>query len=151
MAGRSAALAADPCVGRTRRAVMKGNRVLSFLQMGDERPSYRPAEIITERQAENGIASQNPEHIRLALIDGSRCLSSAWTLRTAPGLAAHEHSGVRWAAMFALDMARGGWLRLAGDDFFELVRLVEARAADDADASVRSMAAQTLVDLIGDV
>lgn len=115
--------------------------------MDAEKPIFRPAQVVSEAEADAAIGSGDPERIRLALIDGSRCLPDTWAMRHAPELAAHPDAGVRWAAVFALDQARAGWVpALRGD--FELIFLLERLAAQDPEASVRSMVATVFADVI---
>jgi len=72
-------------------------------------------------------------------------------MRHAPRLASHSDAGVRWAAMFAIDVTRGAWRDLTAEDFFDLVRLVGRVAAEDSEAYVRFMAAEVLTDIIFDL
>jgi hypothetical protein len=115
--------------------------------MDPEKPKFRPAQIISEAEADTAIGSGDPERIRLALIDGSRCLPDAWAIRHAPGFAAHPDAGVRWAAVFALDQARAGWVPALRDDF-ELIFLLQGLSGDDPDADVRGMVATLFGDVI---
>jgi len=115
--------------------------------MDPEKPTFRPAQVVSEAEAGAAIGSGDPERIRLALIDGSRCLADTWAMRHAPALAAHFDAGVRWAAVFALDHARAGCVPALRDDF-ELIFLLERLAAQDPDASVRGMVATVFADVI---
>jgi len=111
------------------------------------KPKFRPAQVVSEADADAAIASGDPERVRVALIDGSRCLPGEWTMRHAPALALHSNANVRWAAVFALDQARGSWVPALRDDF-ELIFLLEGLAAKDPDADVRGMVATVFGDVI---
>ena len=115
--------------------------------MDAEKPKFRAAQVVSEAEADAAIRSGDPERIRLALIDGSRCLDDRWTMRHAPELAVHPDAEVRWAAVFALDQARAGWVPALRDDF-ELIFLLERLAAQDPDAGVRGMVATVFADVI---
>ena len=111
------------------------------------KPTFRPAQIISEAEGDAEIESGDPERMRLALIDGSRCLADEWTMNHAPSLLDHPDSGVRWAAVFALDQARSTWVPALRDDFqfiFELERLAE----HDPDPHVRGMTMTLFVDMV---
>jgi len=116
-------------------------------RVSDEKPVLRKAQVITEEHGDAAMASQDPERMRLALIDGSRCLPGEWALRHAPKLIEHEHAGVRWAALFALDFVRSEWLATDRAEISELLHAVEAIASGDPDESVRHMAATVLGDV----
>lgn len=115
--------------------------------MSEPKPSFRPARQITESEGDEAVSSGDPERIRYALIDGSRCLDDAWALRHAWALATHSDSGVRWAAVFAIDQARSTWVPSLVDDF-EPIHVLDRLASNDSDASVRGMVATTLTDVI---
>lgn len=119
--------------------------------MQGQRPLYRPAQIVTEAQGDAEIASGDPERMRLALTDASRCLDDAWSLRHAIVLSTHSDAGVRWAAMFALDQVRGTWEERPAEEFFDVLHLVKRVVADDPDHAVRRMAATVLCDVVGDL
>jgi hypothetical protein len=116
--------------------------------MSDEKPKFRPLRLLTEEQANIEMASGDPERIRLALIDGSRCLPGEWCIPHAVALAEHSNPSVRWAAMFALDFARSAWMKDA-DQFFEILDMVALRVAEDPESDVRHMGVQVLTDVIG--
>jgi hypothetical protein len=116
--------------------------------MDSEKPPFRRAQILSEPEAEAAVSSGDPERIRLALIDGSRCLDDAWTMRHAPALAVHPDAEIRWAAVFALDQARATWVPSLRDDF-ELIHLLENLVTNDPDGGVRSMVATVFGDVIG--
>jgi hypothetical protein len=42
--------------------------------VADEKPAFRPAHVVLQADADAAISSGDFERIRLALIDGSRCL-----------------------------------------------------------------------------
>jgi hypothetical protein len=115
--------------------------------MDTKKPSFRHAQVVSEADADAAIASGDAESIRLALIDGSRCLTDQWAMRHSPILAGHPDAGVRWAAVFALDQARAAWVPELRNDF-ELILLLEGLAARDPDASVRGIAADVLSSVI---
>jgi len=115
--------------------------------MDAETPAFRPAQVLSEADANSAIGSGDPERIRLALIDGSRCLPDWWAIRHAPALAIHPDAGVRWAAVFALDQARAGWVPTLRDDF-EMIFLLQHLAADDPDTHVRHRVATVFGDVI---
>src|SRR5262249_16000659 len=94
------------------------------LIMESEKPAFRPAQVVSEVAADAAMGSGDPERIRLALIDGSRCLADSWVVPNARKLALHADARVRWAAVFALDQARAGWVPTLRDDF-ELIILLE--------------------------
>jgi hypothetical protein len=119
--------------------------------MTADRPRCRSAQVITHQHGDAEIASQEPERIRLALVDGSRCLPGEWALRYVAVMATHEDSGVRWGAMFALDMVRADWMQLDAESFFDLKHLVQSLSCEDPDPAVRHMAAQVLGDVIADL
>ena len=116
--------------------------------MKDDTPTFRRAQVITEEHGDAEIESQDPQRIRVALIDGSRCLPGKWALRHAPKLIEHEHAGVRWAALFALDFIRDEWLASDRAEMSELVHTAQALSAGDPDESVRHMAATFLGDVV---
>ena len=115
--------------------------------MSDSKPVFRPARVITEPEGYESIESGELDRIRYALIDGSRCLDDSWAMRHAWPLATHPDAGVRWAAVFAIDQARSGWVPLLCDDF-EPVHLLCRLSSADPDLSVRRMAATTLGDVM---
>jgi hypothetical protein len=115
--------------------------------MDAEKPVFRPALVLSEADADAALDSGDPERIRLALINGSRCFDDCWAARRAPAMALHPDARVRWAAAFALDQARAAWVPQLRDDF-ELILLLERLAAHDPDASVRVMVATVLADVI---
>ena len=104
----------------------------------NERPEFRPAEVISEQSALDAFASGDAERVRLALIDGSRCLNDSWVFPHAWRFVTHSDPGIRWAAVFALDQVRAELIKrervhriaviAAGSDDHE-VRLVEGNVA----------------------
>jgi hypothetical protein len=112
-----------------------------------EKPVFRPSQSVSEIEADAAVNSGDPDVIRLALIDGSRCLDDAWTMRHAPMLTRHPDARVRWAAVFALDQARHTWVPHLGGDF-ELIHLLAGLAVTDPDFDVRAMVATVFTDVI---
>ncbi|MFO0954000.1 MAG: hypothetical protein U0835_23170 [Isosphaeraceae bacterium] len=115
--------------------------------MCEFKPPFRPARQISESEGDEAISSGDPERIRYALIDGSRCLDDAWVMRHAWALAAHSDPGVRWAAVFAIDQARSTWVPTLVDDF-EPIHVLDQLMTNEPDASVRGMLATTMTDVI---
>lgn len=115
--------------------------------MDTGKPRYRPAQILSEAEADAAIASGDPERMHYALIDGSRCLDDEWSMRHAPGLTAHPDRTVRWAALFALDQAIPAWAPTLREDF-DLLFLLETIATGDPDPDVRAMVFTVFRDLI---
>jgi hypothetical protein len=115
--------------------------------MSESKPSFRPARQITESEGDEAISSGEPERIRYALIDGSRCLDDAWAMRHAWAFAEHSDPGVRWAAVFAIDQARSTWVPTLVDDF-EPIHVLDRLVTNEPDASVRGMVATTMTDVI---
>ena len=121
--------------------------------MSDERPKFRPAEWVTEEDVLAAFESDDPERIRLALIDGSRCLDAAWVFPHAWRYVRSNDSTIRWAAVFAMGQARSALADevLTGtiwehDDSPVLV--LTRLAWNDAESHVRHLAAQVLGDLV---
>ena len=115
--------------------------------MSESKPSFRPARQITESEGDEAVSSGDLERIRYALIDGSRCLDDAWTIRHAWALTAHSDAGIRWAAVFAIDQARSTWVPSLVNDF-EPIHVLDRLVTNDPDASVRGMVATTMTDVI---
>lgn len=122
----------------------------------DDRPAFRPAEVITQESALVAFESGEVGRIRIALLDASRCLDDAWVFPHAWGFVRHDDPQVRWAAIFALDQVRSELVRdlLSGeisrtDDAPALV--LTNLATQDPDPSVRHIAGSTLLDLILDL
>jgi len=122
----------------------------------EERPVFRPAEVVTKESALEAFESGDVERIRLALMDSSRCLDDSWVFPHAWRFVRHPDPKVRWAAVFALDQVRSELVRdcLTGeisksDDSPALV--LTGLATSDPDPLIREIAGATLLDLIGDL
>jgi len=116
--------------------------------MPENRPVFRPAQVIDEKSALEALESGDHDRIRDALVDGSRCLDGSWMFPHAWRYLRHENSELRWAACFALDQARSELMRevltpqTALDDDSPAYVLMILATRDPAFA-VRNMAATT--------
>jgi beta-mannanase len=115
--------------------------------MSEAKPTFRKAEAITEEEGDKAIESGDPERMRYALIDGSRCLDDSWALGHAWELVSHENPNVRWAALFAIDQTRFTWVPTLVEDF-EPIHILDRIISNDLEKSVRGMAATTMTDVI---
>ncbi|HEX6814522.1 MAG TPA: hypothetical protein VF102_02520 [Gemmatimonadaceae bacterium] len=120
---------------------------LGAAEMDAERPAFRPAQVVSEAEADAAIGSGDAERMSLALIDGSRCLPDAWAMQYALELTHHADARVRWAAVFALDQARAAWVPGLRNDF-ELIFHLQRLAAEDSDSSIRAIAAAVFAHVI---
>jgi hypothetical protein len=113
----------------------------------ERRPRFRPAEVVSEAEAEAAFASHDADRIHYALIDGSRCLDNDFVYPHAVGFLNHTDARVRDGAAFAMSMCRGSIVdRLKGD--WEPIHRLDHLACSDPDESVRHMAVQALVDFL---
>lgn len=112
------------------------------------KPKLRAAEIVSEQSCEIIFASGSFEAIQLALVDGSRCLDDAWSIRWGTHFLEHSSPVVRWGAIFALDQARMTLIKLLRDDF-ETIHSLAKLANSDPDEHVKYLAVSTLVDIVG--
>lgn len=112
------------------------------------KPKFRPAEIVSAQSCEDVFASGDFEAIQLALVDGSRCLDEAWSIRWGTHFLKHNSPIVRWGAIFALDQGRMTLMNSLRDDF-EVIHSLAKLANSDPDEKVRYFAVSTLVDIVG--
>jgi hypothetical protein len=120
--------------------------------MSPDKPSFRAAEVITESEADEALASGDVDRMRYALIDGSRCLDDAWTLRSALRFLGHEDAQLRWAAAFAIDQARAGMVdEIRSTKSAEILFTLQQAATGDPDSRVRHMVTTIFTDVIIDL
>ncbi|MFN0011454.1 MAG: hypothetical protein ACKVS8_07400 [Phycisphaerales bacterium] len=107
-----------------------------------KRPAYRPAEGIDAEEFTRAIATDDPEKMSLALIDGSRCLDSNVVFPVAFRLLQHASQQVRAGSLFAMEQT----LSSLGDDAWspEIWESLSRLAVDDADEYIRHSAVDIL-------